>query len=277
MIFVNRPRQGRARSIISTWGFELETIMEKAGRASIRSRIPAPTMARSSRSASSSRWASAKALVRAPYRRRRAVRAAAPRRSDGRPAGALQADDGSLPELRRQYRLRRRSPGRQDRQAMASSRRRDQRQRQPKSLGLVEKPKPRGGPVTAGREGASHPPARGDDSILEQAASAAPAARSSRPTAWAGWDRLAAVPRLKVDAVRHDCGDKAGFVLANLAIYSGSPRPNPTDRGILAKRGTRTIAAAAAAQLRWPLAPHASRQAQSPGSTPAASRLALSL
>jgi UTP--glucose-1-phosphate uridylyltransferase len=23
---------------------------------------------------------------------------------------------------------------------------------------------------------------------------------------------------LKVDAVRHDCGDKAGFVLANLAI-----------------------------------------------------------
>ena len=37
---------------------------------------------------------------------------------------------------------------------------------------------------------------------------------------------------LTVDAVRHDCGDKAGYVLANLAIALRPRRPAAQDRGI---------------------------------------------
>ena len=42
---------------------------------------------------------------------------------------------------------------------------------------------------------------------------------------------------VKVDAVRHDCGDKAGFVLANLAIALDSPELGPRVRDYLASRG----------------------------------------
>jgi UTP--glucose-1-phosphate uridylyltransferase len=42
---------------------------------------------------------------------------------------------------------------------------------------------------------------------------------------------------LKVDAVRHDCGDKAGFVLANLAIALGRPDLAPKIEEYLASRG----------------------------------------
>jgi len=41
---------------------------------------------------------------------------------------------------------------------------------------------------------------------------------------------------VKVDAVRHDCGDKAGFVLANLAIALDSPELGPKVRDYLATR-----------------------------------------
>jgi UTP--glucose-1-phosphate uridylyltransferase len=41
---------------------------------------------------------------------------------------------------------------------------------------------------------------------------------------------------VKVDAVRHDCGDKAGFVLANLAIALDSPELGPKVREFLATR-----------------------------------------
>ncbi|MDP9163710.1 MAG: UTP--glucose-1-phosphate uridylyltransferase [Pseudomonadota bacterium] len=41
---------------------------------------------------------------------------------------------------------------------------------------------------------------------------------------------------VKVDAVRHDCGDKAGFVLANLAIALDSPELGPKVRDYLASR-----------------------------------------
>ena len=39
---------------------------------------------------------------------------------------------------------------------------------------------------------------------------------------------------LKVDAVRHDCGDKAGFVIANLALALGREDLGPTLRGYIA-------------------------------------------
>jgi UTP--glucose-1-phosphate uridylyltransferase len=42
---------------------------------------------------------------------------------------------------------------------------------------------------------------------------------------------------LKVDAVRHDCGDKAGFVLANLAIALDRPDLAPRIEEFLASRG----------------------------------------
>ena len=42
---------------------------------------------------------------------------------------------------------------------------------------------------------------------------------------------------LKVDAVRHDCGDKAGFVLANLAIALDRPDLAPKIEEFLASRG----------------------------------------
>ncbi|MCL6741376.1 UTP--glucose-1-phosphate uridylyltransferase [Sphingomonas sp. RB56-2] len=42
---------------------------------------------------------------------------------------------------------------------------------------------------------------------------------------------------LKVDAVRHDCGDKAGFVLANLAIALGRDDLRPKIEEFLASRG----------------------------------------
>ena len=42
---------------------------------------------------------------------------------------------------------------------------------------------------------------------------------------------------LKVDAVRHDCGDKAGFVLANLAIALDRPDLAPIIEEFLASRG----------------------------------------
>jgi UTP--glucose-1-phosphate uridylyltransferase len=42
---------------------------------------------------------------------------------------------------------------------------------------------------------------------------------------------------LKVDAVRHDCGDKAGFVLANLAIALDRPDLAPRIEEYLASRG----------------------------------------
>jgi UTP--glucose-1-phosphate uridylyltransferase len=42
---------------------------------------------------------------------------------------------------------------------------------------------------------------------------------------------------LKVDAVRHDCGDKAGFVLANLAIALDRPDLAPKIEEFLANRG----------------------------------------
>jgi UTP--glucose-1-phosphate uridylyltransferase len=41
---------------------------------------------------------------------------------------------------------------------------------------------------------------------------------------------------LKVDAVRHDCGDKAGFVIANLAIALDRPDLGPRIREYLASR-----------------------------------------
>ena len=40
---------------------------------------------------------------------------------------------------------------------------------------------------------------------------------------------------LKVDAVRHDCGDKAGFVIANLAIALEREDLAPKIREFLAK------------------------------------------
>ena len=40
---------------------------------------------------------------------------------------------------------------------------------------------------------------------------------------------------LKVDAVRHDCGDKAGFVIANLALALGREDLGPTLRDYIAK------------------------------------------
>ena len=39
-----------------------------------------------------------------------------------------------------------------------------------------------------------------------------------------------------VDAVRHDCGDKAGFVLANLAIALDRPDLKPRIEEFLARR-----------------------------------------
>jgi UTP--glucose-1-phosphate uridylyltransferase len=42
---------------------------------------------------------------------------------------------------------------------------------------------------------------------------------------------------LKVDAVRHDCGDKAGYVLANLAIALGRDDLRPKIEEFLASRG----------------------------------------
>jgi UTP--glucose-1-phosphate uridylyltransferase len=38
---------------------------------------------------------------------------------------------------------------------------------------------------------------------------------------------------LKVDAVRHDCGDKAGFVIANLALALERPDLAPRVREYL--------------------------------------------
>jgi UTP--glucose-1-phosphate uridylyltransferase len=41
---------------------------------------------------------------------------------------------------------------------------------------------------------------------------------------------------LKVDAVRYDCGDKAGFVIANLAVALGRPELAPKIEEYLASR-----------------------------------------
>jgi UTP--glucose-1-phosphate uridylyltransferase len=41
---------------------------------------------------------------------------------------------------------------------------------------------------------------------------------------------------LTVDAVRHDCGDKAGFVIANLAIGLGRPDLAPRIEDFLSRR-----------------------------------------
>jgi UTP--glucose-1-phosphate uridylyltransferase len=43
------------------------------------------------------------------------------------------------------------------------------------------------------------------------------------------------VNALKVDAVRHDCGDKVGFVLANLALALERPDMAPQVREYLSK------------------------------------------
>ena len=40
---------------------------------------------------------------------------------------------------------------------------------------------------------------------------------------------------LTVDAVRHDCGDKAGFVLANLALGLDDPEVGPKLREFLGR------------------------------------------
>jgi len=41
---------------------------------------------------------------------------------------------------------------------------------------------------------------------------------------------------LAVDAVRHDCGDKAGFVIANLAVALNRPDLRPVVENYLANR-----------------------------------------
>ena len=40
---------------------------------------------------------------------------------------------------------------------------------------------------------------------------------------------------LKVEAVRHDCGDKAGFVIANLAIALGREDLEPRVRDAISR------------------------------------------
>ena len=100
-------------------------------------------------------------LVRAPYRRRRAVRGTASRRSDGRQARRAEANGRRLCDARRQSRLHRGSAGRRHRQL--------RHHRPGRSEGASDRsPRPgrkapaRRRSVAARRDRPLHPPARSD-------------------------------------------------------------------------------------------------------------------
>ena len=147
----HRPRQSRAWSIISTWASSWRRRWSRRGK----SLDPLDAVAHRLRrdrlgppAAAARAWPCG--LVRAPYRRRRAVRGAAARRSDGRQARRAQADGRRLCRTWRQYRLRRRKCRPTRPAATASSRRARPRARRPKSWAWSKSRKPEDAPSRLG-------------------------------------------------------------------------------------------------------------------------------
>ena len=122
-------------------------------------------------------------VVRAPFRRQRALRGAAARRSDGRQAGRAVADDEGLQRgRRRRHRRGRRKAARRDQALWRDRSRRDQ--------GQCHRSERRGGEARS-REGAVHVSASSAATSCSRRSSpistgrrTAPATRSSSPTRW---------------------------------------------------------------------------------------------
>ena len=133
MIFVT----GRGKSALVDYfdiGFELEATMREKGK-SLEPLGPRAHVRRDRlRPAAAAAGPRPCRLVRPPYRRRRAFRGAAARRSDDRRARRAQADGRRLGRSRRrQHRLRPGSAGRQDRQLWHHHARREGRRLRPRS------------------------------------------------------------------------------------------------------------------------------------------------
>ena len=177
MIFVT----GRGKSALVDYfdiGFELEATMRERGK-SLDALEPSRAALRRDRHRPPAAAARPRpcGLVRARHRRRRAVRGAAARRSDGRRA-APGADGRGVGRGRRQPRRRPRKCAAEKTALL----RRDRLRARPKGdltevRGLVEKPAPADAPSRLA-DRPLHPPARGDAACSTRR-SAAPAARSS--------------------------------------------------------------------------------------------------
>ena len=150
MIFVTGRGKGALEDYFDI-GFELEATMRERGKSLDplarrahrfrRDRLGPPAAAARPRPCR---------MVRAAYRRRRAVRGAAARRSDGRQPGALKQMVDAYDRARRQYRLRRGSRRPTGPRATASSRPARPTGSRTEVLGLVEKPAPADAPSTLG-------------------------------------------------------------------------------------------------------------------------------
>lgn len=101
-------------------------------------------------------------------------------------------------------------------------------------MGLVEKPAPKEAPSRLGVVGRYILQPEVMD-ILERGERGA-GGEIQLTDAMAGLIGQQPFHALNVDAVRHDCGDKAGFVLANLAIALASPDLAPRIEDFLAQR-----------------------------------------
>jgi UTP--glucose-1-phosphate uridylyltransferase len=101
--------------------------------------------------------------------------------------------------------------------------------------GLVEKPRPEAAPSRLGVVGRYilQPEAMAMLGKVERRAGG----EIQLTDGMAGLIGRQAFHALKVDAVRHDCGDKAGFVLANLAIALDRDELRPKIEEFLASRG----------------------------------------
>ena len=101
-------------------------------------------------------------------------------------------------------------------------------------LGLVEKPKPADAPSRLGIIGRYILQPEAMDILGAKEAGAG--GEIQLTDAMAKLIGMQPFHAVKVDAVRHDCGDKAGFVLANLAIAMDDPVLGPRVAEFLASR-----------------------------------------
>ena len=100
-------------------------------------------------------------------------------------------------------------------------------------MGLVEKPKPEDAPSTLGVIGRYilQPEIMGVLDAQDKGAGG----EVQLTDALAKMIGKQPVHAVTVDAVRHDCGDKAGFVLANLALGLDDPEVGPKLRDFLSR------------------------------------------
>ena len=142
LIFVT----GRGKSALVDYfdqAFELEATLQGQGQEPRRARAVQRQVRRGRhRPPAAAARARPRGLVRAPHRRRRAVRGAAPRRADDGQAQLPRADGRSLRAGRRQHRRRARSARQRDAQIWRDRSRRDATAASPKSAAWSKSPRP---------------------------------------------------------------------------------------------------------------------------------------